>query len=308
MRPTAIIILLMIIVSVFVAPASASDVTITVQKEQVRAKLVLSLHQNITQFPNQTNALDMASDAKLSSAFVEGLKKAAPTASPSDLTLKVDSTTTWLNLTAAMTVLGVTERRGDILAIDTAWRAFNVSSDLRAGNLSYNTVGSRYLLLGVKFYSNASEFVGRPNATITGVIFFVDRTSVSARTAENYVGNFTFLDFRPLEVPLERWGRTYDLSNNTTTWRYSPSARLDLSITVQRLNVTTNIFSSYGYSAEITVSGMARAQGNTLLVDIGTGQKEWIMAGMIVLAIALAIVTQLVFRAKRKKYIKFGRW
>lgn len=307
MRPTAIIILL-IIVSAFVAPASASDVTITVEKEQVRAKFLLSLHQNMTQFPNQTSTLDMASDAKLSSAFAGGLKKAAPTASPSGLTVKLESTTTWLNLTTAMTVSGVTERPGDILRVDTAWRAFNVSSDLRAGNFSYNTVGSRYLLPVVQFYSNASRFVGRPNATITGVTFFINKTSVAPRTTENYVGNFTVLDFRPLDVPLEHWTRRYNLSNNTTTWRYSPPARLDLSITVQRSNRTANIYSSYGYSAEITVSGMARAQGNTLLVDVGTGQKEWIMAGIVVIGIVLAIVTQLVFRARKKKYVKFRRW
>lgn len=307
MRPTAIIILLIITASVFVVPATASDVGITVEKEQVQAKFVLSLHQNMTEFPALTSTLDMASDTKLSAAFAQGLKRAVPTASPSALTVKVDSAATWLNLTMAMAVSGVTERRGDILAVDTVWRAFYVSSDLRAGNLSYNTVGNRYFLPVVKFYANASRFVGRPNATITGVIFFVNGTSVAPDTTEKYVGNFTVLDFRPLDVPVGDWTRTYSLSNNTTTWRYSPPARMDLSVIIQRLNATLNMFSSFRYNAEITVSGMARSQGDTLLVDVGTGLKEWVMAGVIVLAIVLAIVTQLVFRARKKKYIKFGR-
>jgi hypothetical protein len=308
LRPTAIIILLLIIVSVFIAPASASDVTIAIEKEQVQAKFMLSLHQNVTLFPNQTSTLDMASDAKLSSAFAEGLKSAAPSASPSALTVNVDSTRNWLNLTTTMTVSGVTERHGDILAFNTTWRAFNVSSDLRAGNFSYNTVGRRYFLPVVRVYSNASRFVGRPNATITGVIFYLNKTSVGPPTMEHYVGNFTMFDFRPLSPTLDQWARNYTLTNNTTTWRYLPPQRLGVSMQIQRGNVTTTFFASYGYSAEISIPALARAQGNTILVDVGTGQKEWIMAGIVALALVLALATQVIFRARKKKYIKFGRW
>ncbi len=308
MRPTAIIILLMITLSVIIAPVSSSDVTITVDQQQVRAKFVLSFHQNVTQLPNQTSTLDIASDANLSSSLNGALKSVDPAASTSDLSLKVESNPTWLNLTGAMTVLGVSKRQGDVLAVNTTWRTFNVSSDVRAGNLSYNAVGTRYLLPVVKYYVNASRFVSRPNATITGVIFFVNNTSVGPRPTENYVGNFTLLDFRALAVPLGGWTKTYSLSNNTTTWRYSPSTRMDLSIGVQHLNVTTNFIASFAYSAEITISGMTRVQGDTLLVDVGTGQKEQIMTGIVVLAIALAIIAQLVFRARKKKYMKSGRW
>ena len=42
-------------------------------------------------------------------------------------------------------------------------------------------------------------------------------------------------------------------------------------------------------------------------MDVGTGQKEWTMAGLVVLTVALAFVTQFSFRAKKKK-IKLGRW
>jgi hypothetical protein len=308
LRQTAIITLLLIIISLFVVPASASNITVTVDKQQVKAKFILSLQQNVTVLPSQTGTLTLASDAKLSSAFTDALRQGNSSAAPSDLTLNLDSTTAAFDITTTMTVAGITQRHGDILTVDMGWKAFNVSSDLRAGNLSYNTIGSRYLRPIAAFYSNASLFIGKPNQTITGVSFFVNKTSVGGSTAENYVGNFTIFNFKALNAPLEAWSRTYSLTNNTTTWRYTPPQSLNFSIQVQQFNKTRNLLASYGYGAEVTVPGLARAQGNTLFLDIGTGQTEWIMSGIVVMAIVLAIVTQLLFRAKKKKYVKFGRW
>ncbi len=307
MRPAAIIILLMIMASVFVAPASAADVTVTVEKEQVQAKMALSFHQNMTEFPNQTSSLNPSRDSNQSSTFTEAIRKVNPAATLSNLTLIVNSTKNWLNLTASMTISGVTERRGDILAVNTTWKAFNISTDLRAGNLSYNSVGNRYLRPVVDFYVNASKFENNPNATIKAVTFFVNGTqSVAGETAANHVGNFTVLDFRSLSIPLEQWTRTYNLSTHTTTWSYAPLPLLSASVRAERLNVSFEIFSDYAYSAEITVPGLARATGNTLIVDVGTGQNEWVMAGIVVLAIVLAAATQVLFRAK-KKAAKLGR-
>lgn len=307
MRPAAILILLVIMASLFVLPAYASDVTITIENQQVQARLSLSLQQNITQLPAQSNTLIMASNDQLSSAFTEALTDASPGAAPAGLTLNLDSAGTWLNISATMIVAGVSVRNKDVLSANMTWKDFYTSSNLHAGNLSYNTVGKQYLRRIAAFYSNASRFVGRPNSTITGVNFFVNGTSVSGPAAENYLGNFTVFDFRALSVSIEDWTRTYTLNNNTTTWRYTPPQPLDISIGVQRLNVTTNFFARYGYEAEITVQGIARAHGDILILDVGTGQKEWVMAGLIALTIVLAIVTQLSFRAKKKR-VKLGRW
>ncbi len=310
MRTRAIIILLIVMVSVFIVPASASNVSVTIKKKegQVQAVFGLSLHQNITQLPNQTNTLNLANDGQLASSFTDALRKTNSTATPSDLAVDIVSSGTSLVITTTMTLSGVSERRGDILRVDMGWKAFNVTADLRAGNLSYNTIGARYFRPIVVFYSNASRFVSRPKATITGVSFLINGTSVGPLTAENYAGNFTIFDFTALSTPLEGWERAYSLSNDTTTWRYNPPQRLDLAIATQHQNRTTKFVATYGYDAEITVSGIARAHGDTLMVDAGTGQQEWTMAGIVAIAIILAIVTQLLFRAKKKKYAKFGRW
>lgn len=290
-------------------PASATDITVTVENQQVKAKFVLSLQQNMTQLPNQTSTLDIASDSKLSSAFTEALRAKNPSAIPSSLTLNLASKGKWLNITTGLTLSGVTEKQGDILTVDMAWKSFNVSADLQAGNLSYNALGKKYFLPVTAFYANASRLVGQPNATINGVSFFVNKTSVNGETAKNYVGNFTVFDFRALNASLDQWPRNYTLSNNTTTWQFFPaSPQLDLQIEYQQMNHTTSLFANYGYNAELTVSGLARATGNTVFLDVGTGQKEMIMVGVVIATLVLAVFTQFLYRARKRKYVKVGRW
>jgi hypothetical protein len=308
LRYAAILTLLVIVISFSVAPAQASDVTVTIENQQVRASLSLSLEQNITQLPTQSDTLNMVSNPQLSSAFESALTNAYPGAMPRNLTLRLDSAASWLNISTTMTVSGVSVRKGDVLSANMTWKDFYVPSDLRSGNLSYNTIGSRYFRPVATFYSNASSFAGRPNSTITGVNFFVNKTSVSGPAAENYLGNFTVFDFRALNSSLADWNRTYTLNNNTTKWRYSPPELLDLSLEVQQLNKTTTMVARYGYDAEIAVKGIARANGNILLFVVGNGQKELVMACFVALSVALAFAAQWMFRKKRKASIKSGRW
>jgi hypothetical protein len=187
------------------------------------------------------------------------------------------------------------------------WRAFDVNGDLHAGDLSYNNIGSRYLRPVVAFYQNASKFETSPNATIKAVTFFVNGTlSVPGTVATNSVGNFTVLDFSALSAPLAQWNRTYSLSNNTSSWRYAPLPLINASLRIQDLTKTFTIFATCAYSAEITASGLVQAQGEVLLTDIGNGLSEWIMVGVVVLALVLTIVVQIMF-SRRKKAVRLGR-
>jgi hypothetical protein len=206
-----------------------------------------------------------------------------------------------------MDVDGVSQLNGDIVSANMTWLSFIVTSDLRAGNLSFNTVGARYFRPVVAYYANASRFVGRPNSTITGVTFFVNGTSVGSPQAENYAGNFTMLNFSPLVTDVTQWNRTYTVTNNTTTWRFSPGPVLDLDVKIERRNVTTDYVATYEYDATISVPGIGRAQGQTILVGVGTGESEWLMATIVILAVIGAVGVQLSFRNRRKRLARFQR-
>ena len=307
MRRIAILILAVFLLSSTYVPTSGSSVSVSVQAQQIHAAFALSLVQNVTALPNLVTAVDSGSDSNVSAAFAQALRNVDPSASPSNLNIGLSSTQSGLNLTCAMDVLGVSQRNGDVLSVNMTWLPFAVTSDLRAQNFSFNTVGKRYLSSIVTYYANASRFVGLPNAAITGVTFFVNGISVGPPAAQAYVGNFTTLNFSPLNANVEQWNRTYTLNNDTTTWRYFPPASLDFDMRIERKNVTTDYIATYVYDAVISVPGVARAQGAVILVGVGSGQTEWVMAAIVILALVSTVAVQLRYRNRKKRFAKFQR-
>lgn len=301
MRFKVILIFIVVFGSMCIVPVHASDVTISIRNGAIESKIVLSFHQNMTQFPEAGVKLDGLTDTSLMSNFTAALRRLDALAEVTQVTVAVASNTTWLNVTASMSVAAVATHEGDMVNATTAWKSFHVDADMRAGNLSYNAVGRRYLRPVFDFYINATRFVGRPNATITGVSFFDNATSISGPQAGNEAGNITLFDFRPLNATLDQWTTKYNLENNTTTWRYSPPPMLMSSIKITRGNETSRISANYAYDAEIIVTGLARSKGDYVLLDVGSGQNELIMAAIVILTIAIAAWTQLLYRGKRKR-------
>ena len=304
MRTKAYFIFLTTIVSLFVVPVHGAAVTISVQNGQLQSKMMLSLHQNMTAFPTKSLTLDSSQDNSLQSAFASALQAVDPYAQLAGLTLQITTANDWLNITATMGITGVSSVNGNIESLNTTWKSFDMASDLRGQTLAYNVVGNVYLRPVIEYYVNASKYEMRPNATITAVTFFSNGTSVPGDRLANQVGNFTMFNFSPLNVPLEQWNKTYNIQNDTTTWRYTPPQALSISLTATRgLNDTFQNFANYAYDAEIVVPGVGRGVGNTLSVDVGSGHREEIMVGAIILFIAVAVVSQLMFRSKRRKVI-----
>jgi len=281
-------------------PASASNVSITVEGQQIHATYALSLVQNVTALPNVLTSVDSTSDSNVSAMFAQALRSVNPSATPSNLSIELVATHDDLNLTCTFDVLGVSQRKGDLLNVNMTWLPFIVRSDLRAQNFSFNTIGSRYLRPVVTFYANASRFVGRPNATITGVTFFVNGTSVGPPAAQDYVGNFTTLNFGDVSPTVSQWNRTYTLTNNTTTWRDFPSKLLNFDMRIERRNVTLDYIATYGYNVTISVQGVGRTLGSVLLVDVGMGHTELMMAVIVILAIVSTVFVQLRYRSKKR--------
>jgi len=305
LRRIAILILATFLLSSILTPISASRLTVAVQGQQVQANLALSLVQNVTALPKVQTTVD--ADANASAAFTQALRNADPAASASNLTIGLLSTGKELNLTCTFNVSGVSQLNGNILSVNMTWLPFAVKSDVRAQNFSFNTVGSTYLRSIVTHYANASRFVGLPNATITGVTFFVNGTSIGPPAAQDYVGNFTTLNFSPLNPNIAQWNRTYTVNNDTTTWRYFLPRSLNFDMRIERKNVTTDYTATYGYNATISVPGVGRAEGNMVLVGVGGGQTEWAMAAIVILAIASTVIVQLRYRNRKKRITKFQR-
>ena len=302
MRYKAIPIFIIILGSLLV-PVHASQVTMTVRSGTIGSKMTLAFYQNMTRFPMRTATLDGTTDPTLMDSFTKALKAADPVAGISQVGINLTSTANWLNITASMDVSGVTVQTGDILNTTTTWKSYYIANDLRSGNVSFNAVGSRYLRPVYDYYVNATRFVGKPNATITGVSFFSNNNTVLAGDeAANQAGNLTLFDFRPLNVSLSQWNYTYNLQNDTTSWRFTPAPIISSSIKFTKgLNNTSVILADYSYGAEVVVRGLARSHGDEVLVDVGSGNRELVMAGIVTLTIILAVCVQLLYRGRKKR-------
>jgi hypothetical protein len=304
MRYGVALIFMILLGSPFAVPVHASQVTLTIRDGLIGSTMTLSFHENMTRLPETTATLDGATDSALMASFTNALTATYPLATVSHLTVAVSSRTDWLNVTASVDVSGVTIQNGDIMNTTTAWKSYHIDKDLRIGNLSFNTVGSRYLRPVYNYYVNATRYIGKPNAAISGVTFFSNNASIAGAQAANEAGNFTLFDFRPLNVSLDEWNYTYNLRNDTTTWRYSPAPIISSLIKVIRgFNSTSTIFADYGYNAEVVAAGLARSVGDCAFVDVSSGNRELIMTGVIVLAIIVAIWIQLRYRARRKRAV-----
>jgi len=307
LRSIAIFTLVIFLASSLMVPASASNVTVTIQAERVHASYDLYLSQNVTTLPNIATTIDSNSDPNVSAAFTQALMKADPSASATNLSVGLTSVKGNVSLTCAMDVAGVSQLNGDILTVNMTWLPFDVTSNLRAQNFSFNTIGNTYFRSVVAYYANLSRFIGRSNATISGAIFYVNGTSVGPPVAVSYAGNFTTLNFSPLSTDIDQWNRTYTLTNDTTTWRFWPPKLFDFNMQIQRGNATRDYFASYAYNATISVPGIGRSQGTVLLVGVGSGLTEWVMAGIVILSVIVAIVVQVRYRGRKKAQARFQR-
>jgi hypothetical protein len=308
MRLKTALVFLILIESLFAVPVYASGVIISIQHDNMQSKMMLSFHQNMTRFPNQTYALD-GSDPSINGSLTGALQEMDMAAKISQITVNIFSVPNWLNVSISITVSGVAIQQGDILNATTVWKSFHIDTDLRAGNLSYNSVGLHYIRPVFDYYINATRFVGRPNSTINGVDFFLNGTAIAGPQAANQVGNVTLFDFRPLNATLDQWSYKYNLQNDTTTWRYSPAPLMNSSIKVTRhLNQTFTMVANYGYSAEIVASGLARSAGNSVLEDVSIGRNELVMAIIVIVSIAFAVWSQIRYRTKKKRMVRGRRY
>jgi len=302
MRYKSALILVLVLVSLMGVPVHASHVTLTIHDGLIGSTMTLSLHQNMTKLPDVSTTLNGSTDSELMAGFTTALKGVDTMAAMSNLSVAVSSRASWLNVTVSVSVSGVTIQNGDIMNTTTDWKAYYVDNDLRIGNMSYNTVGSRYLRPVYDYYVNATRYIGKPNATVSGVTFFSNNVSISGAQAADQAGNVTLFDFRPLNVSLSQWNYTYNLQNDTTTWRYWPAPMLASSIKVTKgLNSTFVVFADYSYTAEVVAAGLARTAGDSVIVDTGTGHRELIMTGIVGLTVVAAIWLQLSYRARRKR-------
>jgi len=286
--------------------ANASSLDYTIQETMVSATLTLHFYQNATSIPNLNATLTGSVAQELTAALEASLTTRTTGISISALTGELTSSDNWINSTIRFGIEGAARRKGDLLVADCSWMSFNVSRDLKIENLSYNLIGATYLRPQFAAYAN---FTGAPlNETISAVQYLSGGEDAPAWIVTNRVGNATLLDFGRIGVPIENWRRTYNLTDDLTTWTYDPGPILDVGMGVTPLEGKPwNVQASYGYNASVSVRGSAQAKGNIISVDLFGGLQPLLMLVVVLVTFATAVITSWTYRSRRRQMLRRRR-
>ncbi len=284
------------------APVFAQDYSITLDQDRVRVRFSLNFFQNMSRYQNITRVpivdrFATAAETENATRVIQvALSKMAPNVRVDGLTIRVNSTGNWINVTSSFQVLGSTQRFGDVLWLNLTWKSFRISEDLRLGNLTYNLVGRRYLRPTIDFFVNATKVGSSQNATIRAVTFFINGTTVPSNVAADRSGNATIFDFSALGSPVSSWKRVYSVTNNTTTWDMGLNPVFNITVRAQELNRTFNVRSLFRYATKITTPGISRGEGDVVKVDVSNGFKESTMAAIIIAGLGALVFAQIRYR------------
>jgi hypothetical protein len=273
--------LLLVLLAFQIPRVSGASIKIELGEDSLQVQIESRLFQNMTEFPEKTVEVTGKDLSEARDAFQEALNARRPELRLSSLSIEILSSHVWLNVSARFALEGALDSAQDTLRADLGWLPFKVTSDLRSGNLSYNLVGLRQLRPYVEGLSNK-----------TGVRYFSPIfTPITAQMAANTAGNVTIFDLQGLEGKIDSWPRSFNLDNQTTTWKVVDAKSLDLRIQVETANVSKTVYSYTNTSAMVSVRGHALAIGDTVIFEKPSGRQELAMistvAGFMVLSVVM---------------------
>lgn len=321
MRALALILIFMILLSPN-PPALAHSIkpdtySMELNENAVRVSIDLRFYQNMTGFtltnrtvwynatgtaPTFNGTLSSAEIQNVTVALRDAIQALSKNATVSDLEFSVVVSAKWVNLTAEFTVGGTVTLKGDIRKTDFAWKSFQLSRDLAAGNVSFNLYSRKYLRPLVSEIVNQTRS-SPSNFTFITSTFFLNNQSVSGQFALDRVGNTTVLDFSALSGTVSLWKRKYFLENHTTIWTFEPGKALDLNIRTQTApgNATYHFVADFGYNVSLTVPGLAIAESDLIIVESGSGYRELAMVAILIALFVAAVYVSIAYRYRSRR-------
>jgi hypothetical protein len=171
----------------------------------------------------------------------------------------------WLNLTARFNVNESPSVQGGEARYDLSWKAFQIADDLKAGGISFNNIGEKYLV------SALISFVDFPNGLGRSMGVTIGKLPVSNITYVTPTSHIDLLDTSPLNTPLEGWSLTRDLIGGTQTWTSLDTAGFNvvgaLRFTEAGSITSFNYIARAEFSAQVSASVGAFAKNDILFVD-----------------------------------------
>jgi hypothetical protein len=226
----------------------------------------VSISLNGTELSAFTASLQQTLQAKVSGVTIDQPSVQITSSGP---TYSCQTTITcplqWLNLTARFNVNeSPSVQRGEA-RYDLSWKAFKIGDDLKAGGVSFNNIGEKYLVSALIPFVNFPNGIGRSMAVTIG------KLPVSNFTYVTPTSHINLLDTSPLNTPLEGWNLTRDLIGGTQTWTSPETAGFNvvgaLRFTEAGSITSFNYIARTEFSAQVSTPVGASAKNDILFVD-----------------------------------------
>lgn len=288
------------------ASVHAASLDYTIRDEKVSVALSLHFYQNATMVPTLNQTFTGLPAQDLTVALQESLRKRVANISLSSLSGELVSAKGWINSTIQFEITGTSARKSSLLIFNCSWIPFNVSRDLRLGDISYNLIGATYIRPAFERYV---DYEKPPlNETISTVTYLSGPEELLPRVAVNRAGNATLLDFGNLASRFEEWERKYNVTEGLTKLVFNPHPAVDLAMMVTPRNGTPSASHAfYKYNATLSVSGIARANGDVISTDISSGFEPLLMLAIVLVTFVVAVMASWSYRSRRRQVLRRRR-
>ncbi len=239
------------------------DYNIALSDNQFKVLWKINAWQNLTGFTDVTTTVFPANiSISLNGTELSAFTSNSPTYScETTITCPLQ----WLNLTARFNVNESPIVQGGEARYDLSWKTFLINDDLKAGGMSFNSIGEKYLI------SALDPFVNFPNGLGRSMGVTIGRLPVSNITYVTPTSHIDLLDTSPLSTPLEDWNLTRDLIGGTQTWTSPNTAGFNvvgaLRFTESGSITSFNYIARAEFSAQVSAPVGAFAKNDTLFVD-----------------------------------------
>ena len=264
--------------------------------------------QNITSFPstlvypeNLNYSLSGGDLQAMTSALRSAIQAKVSTAQITQTTARITSTNStgtscspvcarqWLNLSITFQVQETPSITDGVASYDLSWKAIRLNDDLAAAGVSYNLIGSKYLV------SALGPIITSPIGTGRSITVAIGTTGVTRNSYQAVAANVVLLDMSPIDTPLANWIYTRNIITQTQTWTSPQNGgfRVSVDLGISEPGSTT----AFIYSADAEVSGQLTAplstyaRGDSLYRDTSNGFVEKVAFSIILGSLGVLIGT-----------------
>jgi hypothetical protein len=163
-----------------------------------------------------------------------------------------------------------------------------MTSDIQANGASINRVG-RYLASSNVFNQVSSQF--------ESWTYYVNGKQIPYTESLQEAARFVLLDFSRLSTPLGSWSQSFQARGSSTTLTNALNDNLTVKFRVNEAGspLTSVFLAGFTDNVQITLTGLATVQGNTVLLQAGSFTSG-AMAVLTILLPAIAVATIVIER------------